>query len=54
MVGGGFLVLLLASLIPPQRFGVLTALTMVVALLADLFLLPVLILWLRPWHQGPG
>lgn len=53
VVGGGFLVLLLASLIPPQRFGVLTALTMFVALIADLFLLPVLILWLKPWSKQP-
>ena len=51
VVGGGFLVLLLASLIPPQRFGVLTALTMFVALAADLLLLPVLILWLKPWRK---
>jgi predicted RND superfamily exporter protein len=51
VVGGGFLVLLLASLIPPRNFGWLTALTMAVALAADLLLLPVLILWLRPWHK---
>ena len=53
VVGGGFLVLLLASLNPPRHFGLFTSLTMFVALIADLFLLPVLILWLRPWKRAP-
>jgi uncharacterized protein len=52
VVGGGFLVLLLASLNPPRHFGLFTSLTMFVALIADLLLLPVLILWLRPWKRG--
>ena len=51
VVGGGFLVLLLASLTPPRRFGLFTALTMFVALAAALLLLPVLVLWLKPWRK---
>jgi predicted RND superfamily exporter protein len=51
VLSGGFAVLLLASLVPAGHFGILIAFTMLVALLADLVLIPVLILWLKPWHR---
>jgi predicted RND superfamily exporter protein len=50
VVGGGFLVMLLSVMIPAHHFGAMTALTLVMALLADLLLLPLLILWMRPWR----
>ena len=45
---GGFLVTVFSSFKPPIYFGALASLTVVVALLADLMLLPALILILRP------
>ncbi|MFH2005196.1 MAG: efflux RND transporter permease subunit [bacterium] len=49
VLSGGFAILLLASLVPAAHFGILIAFTMLTALLADLVLTPVLILWLKPW-----
>ena len=49
VLSGGFAILLLASLVPAGHFGILIAFTMLTALLADLVLIPVLILWLKPW-----
>lgn len=51
VLSGGFAVLLLASLVPAAHFGILIAFTMLTALLADLVLIPVLILWLKPWTR---
>ncbi len=54
VLSGGFAILLLASLVPAGHFGILIAFTMLSALLADLVLIPVLILWLKPWgHRRP-
>lgn len=46
-----FLTYLLSSMATMASFGILLSFTMVAALLADLFLLPVLVLWLKPF--GP-
>jgi len=51
VLSGGFAILLLASLVPAAHFGILIAFTMLTALLADLVLIPVLILWLKPWTR---
>jgi predicted RND superfamily exporter protein len=48
----GFLVFLLSSLDSMASFGVLLATTIGVALVADFFLMPALVLTLKPW--GPG
>ena len=44
----GFSILALSNFIPSIYFGLLTGFPMLVALLADLTLLPVLIVWLKP------
>lgn len=44
----GFLVLILSNFIPSIYFGFFTALAMLMALLANLTLLPRLILWIKP------
>ncbi len=44
----GFMVLMLGSIIPTRMFGMLTAFSMVFALIGDLFVLPPLILILKP------
>ena len=44
----GFSILALSNFIPSIYFGLLTGFSMLVALLADLTLLPVLIVWLKP------
>lgn len=46
-----FLTYLMSSMATMSSFGVLLSFTMIAALLADLFLLPVLVLWLKPF--GP-
>ncbi|MCA9524063.1 MAG: MMPL family transporter [Myxococcales bacterium] len=46
----GFLTLMFGSFVPTINFGLLTAITIVAALYADLFLLPVLIAWLKPYR----
>ena len=51
-VGLGFLVLLLASIVPIRHFGWLTALTMASSAAAALCVLPALILVLRPRFVG--
>ena len=48
----GFLILALSNFVPTIYFGLLTGFSMVVALLADLTLLPLLLVLLRP--LGPG
>ncbi len=47
-LSSGFFVLVFGSIVPTQIFGVLTAMSMVFALMGDLFLLPALILILKP------
>lgn len=44
----GFFVLILGNILPTQAFGVLTAFSMLFALIGDLFFLPALILVLKP------
>jgi predicted RND superfamily exporter protein len=46
----GFSVLMLSNFIPTIYFGLLTVLAMLMALVADLLLLPRLILWVRPFN----
>ena len=46
----GFSVLMLSNFIPTIYFGLLTVLAMLMALAADLLLLPRLILWIRPFN----
>lgn len=45
----GFSVLTLSNFYPTIYFGLLTMLAMFMAVVADLILLPRLILWIRPW-----
>jgi hypothetical protein len=44
----GFMVLMLGSIIPTRMFGMLTAISMVFALIGDFFVLPPLVLLLKP------
>jgi predicted RND superfamily exporter protein len=48
----GFMILALSNFVPTIYFGVLTGFSMVVALLADLTLLPLLLVLLRPLGSG--
>jgi len=52
VIGSGFVVLLAASFIPTRSFGILTAFTMFSALVADLFVLPVVLMSARPSFRG--
>jgi len=45
----GFSVLVLSNFYPTIYFGLLTMIAMFMAIIADLILLPRLILWLKPW-----
>ena len=47
----GFSILVFSNFIPTIYFGVLTGLAMVMALLADLFLLPALIVTIKPFGK---
>jgi hypothetical protein len=51
VIAGGFSILALSVLVPAMHFGLLTALCMGFALLADLCLTPLLVIALRPWRQ---
>ncbi|MGD2137827.1 MAG: MMPL family transporter [Gammaproteobacteria bacterium] len=44
----GFMILVLSNFIPTIYFGLLTGFAMLVALIANLTLLPLLIIWIRP------
>ncbi len=48
----GFMILVLSSFIPTIYFGLLTVLSMFMAILADLMLLPKLILLVKPFGKG--
>lgn len=50
----GFGVLMLGSFRPTILFGALTSLTMLLALVGDLILLPALLLKLKPWGERPS
>jgi predicted RND superfamily exporter protein len=47
----GFSILALSSFIPTIYFGLLTGFAMFVALIANLTLLPLLLITIRPEHQ---
>lgn len=49
----GFATLIFGQFTPIIYFGLLTSITMVSALYADLFLLPVLLAWRKPYRLGP-
>jgi len=48
LLSSGFFVLVFGSIVPTKIFGVLTAISMVFALIGDFFVLPALILILKP------
>jgi predicted RND superfamily exporter protein len=50
----GFSILVLSNFIPTIYFGLLTALAMLLALLGALTLLPLLLLWWRPYNKETG
>jgi predicted RND superfamily exporter protein len=52
-LSAGFLVVCLSNFQPIRQFGILSSITMAVALLADLFLLPPLLITLRIGEKKP-
>jgi predicted RND superfamily exporter protein len=48
----GFSILALSNFIPTVRFGLLTGIAMIVALIADLTLLPRLLILVKPFGKG--
>jgi predicted RND superfamily exporter protein len=53
VITGGFWILCFSRFLPIAYFGVLIGLTMIVALAADLVLLPALLMLIKPRIQGP-
>ena len=51
VIAGGFWILTLSQFLPTAYFGGLVGYTMLAALATDLLLLPVLILWLKPFGR---
>lgn len=51
VIAGGFWVLLLSRFLPTAYFGGLIGFSMLIALAADLLLVPVLIVWVRPFGR---
>ena len=47
----GFSILMLSNLVPTIYFGLLTGIVMISVLLADLLLLPKMILMLKPYNK---
>jgi predicted RND superfamily exporter protein len=54
VIAGGFWILVLSRFLPTAYFGALIAVTMAGALAADLLLLPILILYFKPFGPGAG
>lgn len=55
VITAGYIIICLSSFMPNLYAGMLTAITMVVALLADLFLTPVIFTLFKPWGKvKPG
>lgn len=54
VIAGGFWILILSRFLPTAYFGGLVGFTMLCALAADLVLLPVLIVWARPFGGKVG
>ncbi len=48
----GFSLLMLSNFVPTIYFSLLTVIAMIMALIADLLLLPVLIAWIKPFDQN--
>ncbi|HYV44493.1 MAG TPA: MMPL family transporter [Myxococcaceae bacterium] len=48
-VSSGFLLLMLSSFLGPAHLGLLIGATLLAAVLADLFLTPLLVIWLKPF-----
>jgi predicted RND superfamily exporter protein len=48
----GFSLLMLSNFVPTIYFSLLTVLAMMIALFADLLLLPVLLVWLKPFDKA--
>ncbi|MBI4412581.1 MAG: MMPL family transporter [Deltaproteobacteria bacterium] len=48
---GGFSVMCLGSFIPSIYFGAMTALTLFLAILCEIFLTPILLLWFKPFKS---
>ena len=46
---GGFSVMCLGSFIPSIYFGAMTALTLFLAILCEIFMTPILLLWFKPF-----
>ena len=47
----GFSILVFSNFVPTIYFGLLTALSMILALMADFMLLPALLLWFKPYKS---
>lgn len=52
VIAAGFAVLLLSDFVPTARFGLLVTLTMLGALMFDLFLTPAMVLVFKPFHRS--
>lgn len=50
-VSGGFLLLLFSSFLSPAHLGMLIGSTLLAAVLADLFLTPLLVIWFKPFAR---
>jgi predicted RND superfamily exporter protein len=51
VITAGYIIICLSSFMPNVYAGMLTAITMIVALLADLFLTPVIFELFKPWGE---
>ncbi len=51
IISMGFVILVMSNFIPTVRFGLLTAMSMIIALLAALTFLPALLLYVRPFRK---
>jgi predicted RND superfamily exporter protein len=52
VITAGYFIICLSSFMPNVYAGMLTAITMIVALLADLFLTPVIFMLFNPWGKN--
>jgi predicted RND superfamily exporter protein len=54
IIAAGFSILVLSNFIPTIYFGLFTGFAMLFAMVANLTLLPLLLLWLKPFGAGPA
>jgi predicted RND superfamily exporter protein len=54
IITAGFSILVLSSFIPTIYFGVLTGFAMIFAMVANLTLLPLLLIWVEPLGPDKG